>query len=148
MFAFRRTSVVLCYLLPELLFFIIGALSEGLFVLRLLLLGDLVALMASFTDLAMLLFENPVSLLFSKALLILPKAICFPFLNHGYKASSFRTLHDRDLLSPLGSALRRDGLAPLASILVRQKLHDRGVLAPAGPVFRQAGSVPLAGALV
>jgi hypothetical protein len=62
--------------------FIIGVQSEDLFLLPLLLLGGLVALMASFTDLAMLLFENPVSLLFSKARLILPKAICFSFLNH------------------------------------------------------------------
>jgi hypothetical protein len=47
-----------------------------------LLLGGLVALMPLFTDLAMLPFENPVSLVFSKVPLILPKAICFSSLNH------------------------------------------------------------------
>ena len=63
-FAFRHTSVVSYHLPSELLLFILGALSEDLFLLPLLLLGGLVALMILFTDLAMLLFENPISLLF------------------------------------------------------------------------------------
>jgi hypothetical protein len=71
---------VLYHLPSELLLFILDALFENLFLLPLLLLGCLVALMALFTDLAILLFENPVSLLFSKAPLI-PKAICLSFLS-------------------------------------------------------------------
>jgi hypothetical protein len=73
---------VLYHLPSELLLFILEALFEDLFLLPLLLLGGLIALMVLFIDLAMLLFENPVSLLFSKAPLILPKAICLSFLNH------------------------------------------------------------------
>ena len=76
-----RPSVALYHLPSELLLFILGALSEDLFLLPLLLQRGLVALMALFTDLAMLLFENPVSLLFSKARLILPKAVSISFLN-------------------------------------------------------------------
>jgi hypothetical protein len=66
----------------DLLLFILDVLSGDLFLLPMLLLGGLVALMPLFTDLAMLPFENPVSLVFSKVPLILPKAICFSSLNH------------------------------------------------------------------
>jgi len=69
---------VLYHLPSELLLFILDALFEELSLLPLV---YLVALMA-FTDLAILLFENPVSLLFSKAPLIIPKAICLSFLNY------------------------------------------------------------------
>jgi hypothetical protein len=65
---FRRSrSVIRWYHLPsELLLFILGAVSEDFSLLLLLLLGDLVALMILFSDLAMLLFENPISLLFGR----------------------------------------------------------------------------------
>jgi hypothetical protein len=61
---------------------ILDALFDDPFVLPLLLPGGLIALMVLFIDLAMLLFENPVSLLFTHAPLILPKAICLFFLEY------------------------------------------------------------------
>ena len=78
-FAFRRAPVVIYHLPSELLLFIPDAPFAGLILLPLLPLGGLVALMALFTDIAMLLFasENSVSILFSKALLIHPKPL-FP----------------------------------------------------------------------
>ena len=64
------TSVVLYHLLSELLLFALGALSEELYLVLPCFStasGGLISLMALFIDLSMLLFENPVSLLFRKA---------------------------------------------------------------------------------
>src|SRR6266436_439372 len=88
--AFQRALVVLCLSSLELLLlFLPNVLSEGLALVLLLLVTQLIALAALLVGLATLLFEESELLLLGGAPLHLPKAICLSFLSLGLKTFLF-----------------------------------------------------------